>query len=145
MRYLLSWHIRESELRGRSPAWREEVVAFLAKFEDELFTSSELDWVEVLDPESRAIVVGPGAEVRQGFYNEGGKPSARSWGSRVASRDRAVEIAAILAGQLDTWIEVRECLPGTQRPYCYRPHPGRSRSVVVRPSLCRWNHHPATR
>jgi len=116
MRYLLSWHIRESELRGRSPAWREEVVAFLAKFEDELFTSSELDWVEVLDPESRAIVVGPGAEVRQGFYNEGGKPSARIWGIRVASRDRAVEIAAILAGQLDTWIEVRECLPGAQRP-----------------------------
>jgi hypothetical protein len=116
MRYLLSWHIRESELRGRSPAWREEVVAFLAKFEDELFTNSELDWVEVLDPESRAIVVGPGAEVRQGFYNEGGKPSARIWGIRVASRDRAVEIAAILAGQLDTWIEVRECLPGAQRP-----------------------------
>lgn len=116
MRYLLSWHIREDELRRRSPAWREEVVAFLARFEDELFASSELDWVEVLDPESHAVIVGPGAEVRPGFYNEGGKPSAKVWGIRVASRDRAIDIAATLAGQLDTWIEVRECLPGAQRP-----------------------------
>ncbi|GAA4107566.1 hypothetical protein [Enteractinococcus coprophilus] len=116
MRYILSWHIRESELRDRSPAWREEVVAFLARFEDELFERSELDWVEVLDPESHAVIVGPGAEVRHGFYNEGGKPSARVWGIRVAHRDRALEVAATLAGQLDTWIEVRECLPGAQRP-----------------------------
>lgn len=116
MRYILSWHIRESELRGRSPAWREEIVAFLARFEDELFSRSELDWVEVLDPESQAIVVGPGEEVRSGFYNEGGKPTARLWAIRVASRERAVEIASTFAGQLDTWIEVRECLPGAQRP-----------------------------
>lgn len=116
MRYLLSWHIRETEMHGRSPAWREEVVAFLARFEDELFAQSELDWVEVLDPESQAIVVGPGGETRSGFYNEGGKPSARVWAVRVESRDRAVEIAATFAGQLDTWIEVRESLPGAQRP-----------------------------
>lgn len=116
MRYLLSWHIRESELLKRSPEWREEVAAFLAGFEDELFTASELDWVEVLDPESQAIVVGPGAEVRDGYYNEGGKPSARVWAVRVADRDRAVAIAGKLAGELDTWIEVRECLPGAQRP-----------------------------
>lgn len=116
MRYLLSWHIRESEMRDRSPAWREEAVAFLARFEDELFVTSELDWVEVLDPESHAVVVGPGAEVRNGFYNEGGKPSARVWGIRVASRERAIEIATTIAGQLDTWIEVRESLPGAQRP-----------------------------
>lgn len=116
MRYLLSWHIREAEMHDRSPAWREEVVAFLARFEDELFANSELDWVEVLDPESQAIVVGPGGEVRDGFYNEGGKPSARVWAIRVASRERVVEIAAKFAGQLDTWIEVRESLPGAQRP-----------------------------
>lgn len=116
MRYILSWHIRELEMRDRSPAWREEVVAFLAQFEDELFTNSELDWVEVLDPESQAIVVGPGGEVRAGFYNEGGKPSARIWAIRVESQERAREIAAKFAGQLDTWIEVRESLPGAQRP-----------------------------
>ena len=116
MRYLLSWHIREEEMINRSPAWREEIVAFLARFEDELFTHSELDWVEVLDPESQAIVVGPGGDVRAGFYNEGGKPSARVWAIRVESKERAREIAATFAGQLDTWIEVRECLPGAQRP-----------------------------
>ena len=116
MRYVLSWHIRETELHDRSPAWREEAVAFLARFEDELFVASELDWVEVLDPELQAIVVGSGAEIRSGFYNQGGKPSAKIWGIRVASRERAIAIAATLAGQLDTWIEVRECLPGAQRP-----------------------------
>ena len=116
MRFILSWHIHETELRERSPAWREEAAAFLARFEDELFFNSEVDWVEVLDPESHAIVVGPGGEIRKGFYNEGGKPSARVWAIRVASRERAVEIAANFAGQLDTWIEVRESLPGAQRP-----------------------------
>lgn len=60
MCYILSWHIHEAELHARSPAWREEAAAFLARAEDELFVSSELDWVEVLDPESHAIVVGPG-------------------------------------------------------------------------------------
>lgn len=116
MRYFMSWHIREAELLARSPEWREEVAAFLALYEDELFANSELDWVEVLDPETQAIVVGPGAQVREGFYNEGGKPSARVWAIRVSSRDRAIEIASKFAGQLDTWIEVRECLPGAQRP-----------------------------
>lgn len=116
MRYLLSWHIREAELHDRTPAWREEIVAFLARFEDELFLSSELDWVEVLDPESQAIVVGPGGDVRAGYYNEGGKPSARVWAIRVENRERAREIAATFAGQLDTWIEVRESMPGAQRP-----------------------------
>lgn len=67
MRYTLSWHIHDKELRGRIPAGREEAAAFLARFEDELFVSSDLDWVEVLDPESHAIVVGPGGEVRKGF------------------------------------------------------------------------------
>jgi len=116
MRYLLSWHIREAELHDRPSAWREEVVAFLARFEDELFVSSELDWVEVLDPESQAIVVGPGGDVRAGYYNEGGKPSARVWAIRVETRERAREVAATFAGQLDTWIEVRESMPGAQRP-----------------------------
>lgn len=49
MRYTLSWHIHDKELRGRIPAGREEAAAFLARFEDELFVSSDLDWVEVLD------------------------------------------------------------------------------------------------
>lgn len=116
MRYMLSWHIREAEQQARSPAWREETAAFLAQFEDELFVNSELDWVEVLGPESQAIVVGPGQEIRPGFYNQGGKPSVRVWAIRVADQQRAVEIAAKFAGQLDTWIEVRESLPGAQRP-----------------------------
>lgn len=116
MRYLLSWHIHESELLERSPVWREEVVAFLAEFEDALFATSELDWVEVLGPESQAVVVGPGAAVRDGFYNKGGKPSARVWVVRVVDKERAVALAAKLAGELDTWIEVRECMPGAQRP-----------------------------
>lgn len=116
MRYLLSWHIHESEMHARPPEWREEVAAFLTKFEDNLFGNSELDWVEVLAPGRQAVLVGPGPVTRDGFYNEGGKPSSRLWAIRVASRERATEIAAELAGELDTWIEVRELRPGAQRP-----------------------------
>ncbi|MDJ1372090.1 YciI family protein [Gulosibacter molinativorax] len=116
MRYLMSWHVREAELVDRSPEWREEATAFLAEFEDRLFSNSELDWVEVLDTEKQAVVIGPGGESREGFYNSEGKPSARLWAVRVPSRERAVELAAELAGKLDTWIELREIMPGAQRP-----------------------------
>lgn len=116
MRYLMSWHIREHEMADRSPEWREEVAAFLAVFEDELLASSELEWVEVLAPESQAVVVGPGSEIRDGVYNAEGKPSARVWAVRVDTRGRALEIAARIAGELDTWIELRECFSGAQRP-----------------------------
>ena len=58
-----------SSSRFRSPAWRDE-AAFLARFEDEPFVDSELDWVEVLDPESHAIVVGLGGEVRKVFITK---------------------------------------------------------------------------
>ena len=115
MRYLLSWHIREAEIRTRSPAWREEVVAFLAQYEDELFVNSELDWVEVLDQEpshrgrtwcggSRWFFLTP-----VGTFGESlGDPRLRS-----STSDRC---SVEFAGQLDTWIEVRECLPSAQRP-----------------------------
>lgn len=92
------------------------MLSFLSVFENELQMSSELELVETLSPESQAIVVGPGAEAREGIYNLDGKPSARLWVIRVESKDRAAEIAARIAGELDTWIEVRECFSGAQRP-----------------------------
>lgn len=119
MRYLLFWHAREEELRERTPEWQEEVASFLAVFEDELAQSSELEWVEVLAPEHHALLVGPGgesSELRQGAYNVEGKPLARLWALRIEERERVIEIANRLAGELDTWIEIRECLPGNQRP-----------------------------
>ena len=119
MRYLLFWHAREEEIRERTPEWQEEVVSFLAVFEDELAQSSELEWVEVLAPEQHALLIGPGgesSETRQGVYNFRGKPLARLWAVRVKSPERVAEIANNLAGELDTWIEIRECLPGNQRP-----------------------------
>lgn len=119
MRYLLFWHARDEELRQRSPEWQEEVTSFLAQLEDELAQSSELEWVEVLSPEHHALLVGPGgeaSETRKGAYNVDGKPLTRLWAVRVDERPRVMEIANQLAGELDTWIEVRECLPGNQRP-----------------------------
>ncbi|WP_024356196.1 hypothetical protein [Leucobacter chironomi] len=116
MRFMLLLHRRESELLQRTPEWIEEVVGFLARFEDELLTRSELEWTETLDSDTRAAVIGPGGEHRDGWYNEAGKPLRRLWVVRVADRARAEELAAQLAGELDTWVEVRECLPGAQRP-----------------------------
>lgn len=116
MRYLLFWHAREEELQARTAEWHEEIVEFLAVFEDELEAHSELEWVEVLAPDSQAVVVGPDLVVSEGPYNVNGKPAARIWSIRVADQARATEIANRLAGELDTWIEVRECLEGAQRP-----------------------------
>lgn len=116
MRFMLMLHRRESELLAKPPEWIEEVVRFAATLEDELLSRSELEWTEVLDSDDRAVVVGPDGDRRDGWYNEAGKPLRRVWVVRVADRARAEEIAALLAGELDTWIEVRECMPGAQRP-----------------------------
>lgn len=116
MRYLLVWHAHEDELRARTPEWHEEVMEFLAGFDGRLAASSELEWSEVLAEESQAVVVGPDRVVSDGYYNVSGKPASRLWSVRVATHARAVELASELAGELDTWIEVRECLEGAQRP-----------------------------
>ncbi|GAB2548647.1 hypothetical protein [Leucobacter ruminantium] len=116
MRYMLLAHGLESALIERGPVWVEEVVSFLARFEDELAGNSELEWTEALDGDEHAVVVGPGGETREGWYNREGEPLRRLWVVRVPDRDRARELAGLLAGELDTWVEVRECLPTAQRP-----------------------------
>lgn len=119
MRYLLFWHARDEELKEREPQWHEKVTAFLAGFEDRLAQSSELEWVEALAPEHHALLVGPGgqsSETRKGRYNVEGSPLTRVWAIRVAERNIALNIANELAAGLGTWVEVRECLEGSQRP-----------------------------
>ncbi|MFC5337558.1 hypothetical protein [Leucobacter denitrificans] len=116
MRYLLFWHIHDEELRAKTPEWQEEITEFLAVFENELSQRSELEWVEVLAPDTQAVVVGPDLVLSDGPYNVNGKPVARIWSIRAASKERVVQIAERFAGELDTWIEVRECLEGAQRP-----------------------------
>lgn len=116
MQYLLTWHIREEDLIEQTPERRERIIAALAVFENELDLSSELAWVGVLAPESQAVVVSPNGSVRDGIYNSGGTPTSRVWQVRVESEERALTLAARLADALDAGIEVRECLPGAQRP-----------------------------
>lgn len=116
MRFVLLVHGRESERLAKPPEWAEEVSAFLAQFEDELIVGSEHDWSEVLGPEAQAVVVGPGGERRNEHYNADGKPLHRMWAVRVENKDRALALAAQLAGELDTWVEVRECFTSAQRP-----------------------------
>ncbi|WP_233615154.1 hypothetical protein [Leucobacter chromiisoli] len=116
MRYMLLLHGRESEVWGRTPEWVEEATAFLARFDDELASRSELEWTEVLDSDAHASLVGPGQETRPGWFNAQGDPLARLWVVRVADAARAAELASQIAGELDTWVEVRECLPSAQRP-----------------------------
>jgi len=116
MRYHLFWHIREEELAARSPEWSEEVMAFLTVFKGQLELNSELDWTDVYAPESQSVVVSPAKRILEEHYNEDAKAVRQVWAIRVASFDRAVEIAHQLAGELDTWIEVREVLEGAQRP-----------------------------
>lgn len=115
MRYLLLVYSRESERLAKSPEWSEEVMAFFTEFENGLVMNGEFDWGEVLGPEDQAVVVGPGAERRHEHYNAEGKPLHRIWAVK-ATKERALELAARIAGELDTWVEVRECFVSAQRP-----------------------------
>ncbi|MFT4233135.1 MAG: hypothetical protein QM606_10230 [Leucobacter sp.] len=116
MRYMLLLHGRVAELHDRPADRLEEVLGFLVRFEDELAISSELEWTEVLDAEDQAEVVGPDREVRKGWANAGAAPLMRAWVVRVRDQARAWELAGALAEALEMPVEVRECLPGSQRP-----------------------------
>lgn len=116
MRYMLMVHGLGATVIERGAEWIEEVVGFYAQFEDELASSSELEWTEALDSDEHAEVVGPGEARRPGWYNKAAKPLRRLWVVKVDTHERARELAAQLAGELDTWVEVRRCLPGSQRP-----------------------------
>lgn len=116
MRYLLLAHRVESEILTHSTEWIEGVVAYLARFEDELAASSELEWAEVLGSDEQADVVSPDGTVSQGWVNEPGKPLRRVWAVRVVDRARVIELATQLSAELDVEIELRECMPTSQRP-----------------------------
>lgn len=76
MRYMLLLHGREEEVHAAPPERVEEITAFLARFEDELMSGSELDWTEVLASEVNALVVGPDGAARETWLNAEGLPSS---------------------------------------------------------------------
>ncbi|MBK0421866.1 hypothetical protein JD292_07240 [Leucobacter sp. CSA2] len=126
MRFLLLHHETEEDLAARPAEEVESAVAFAARFEDELAARSELEWGEVLGADEAAIVVSPGGSVEPASAGPGavrtgsGAGSApllrRVWAVRVADEARARELAADLADGIAARIELRECLPASQRP-----------------------------
>ncbi len=115
MRYMLLLHGKAAEFHQRDTERLEEALGFLVRFEDDLAARSELEWTEVLDAETQAEVVGPDREVRRGTEGSDA-PLARVWVVRVPDQARAWELAGALAEGIGMPIEVRECLPGAQRP-----------------------------
>ncbi len=116
MRYMLLLHGREEDVHVTSPERVEEIAAFLARFDDELMSGSELDWTEGLASEVGALVVDPDGDSREAWLNAGGLPLERVWVVRVPDAGRARAIAARLASGVGAAVEVRECLPSAQRP-----------------------------
>ena len=116
MRFLLLHHESELEAADRPAEAIESALAFLTRFEDELATRSELEWSEVLGPDSGAEFFIPGGQVEAGPGEGGGQLLRRVWAVRVASEARARELAGELADGIAARIELRECLPGSQRP-----------------------------
>lgn len=115
MRYMLLLHGRAAKFHHRDADALEAALAFLVRFEDELAGRSELEWTEVLDDEAQAEVVGPDRAVRKGAVHAEG-PLMRVWVVRVPDQARAWDLAGALAEGVGMPIEVRECLPGAQRP-----------------------------
>ncbi|KAF5290532.1 hypothetical protein FQR65_LT20631 [Abscondita terminalis] len=116
MRYMMLLHGTEAEFQGRGSEWIEESVKFLARFEDDLASRSELEWTEVLGSAAHAETVGPDGEPRTAWFNAAAVPVLRVWVVRVPHHERARELAGSLAAGLGASIEVRECLSGAQRP-----------------------------
>ncbi|WP_449283382.1 hypothetical protein [Leucobacter sp.] len=115
MRYMLLLHGGAAEFHQRAAETLEAALGFLVRFEDELAGRSELEWTEVLDTETQAEVVGTDREVRRGTASADA-PLMRVWVVRVPDQARAWELAGALAEGIGMPIEVRECLPGAQRP-----------------------------
>lgn len=116
MRFLLLHHESEAELAARPAEAVESALAFMLRFEDELASRSELEWSEVLGSDERAEFVTPGGQVELGQAPGGAPLLRRVWAVRVDSEERARYLAGELADGIAARIELRECLPGAQRP-----------------------------
>lgn len=116
MRFLLLHRESEADLAERPAEAIESSVAFLARFEDELAMRSELEWSEVLGSDDLAEIVSPGGQVDEALAAGAGPLLRRVWAVRVASEERARELAGELADGIAARIELRACLPGAQRP-----------------------------
>lgn len=112
MRFMIMVSGSETELRGRSPESIERMTAYMARLDDELASSGELVWSEVLEYGSRAATV----DARAGILHGAGIPLYRFWVVAVAVEARAVEIATGLAAATDTPVEVRGVFEPSQRP-----------------------------
>jgi len=116
MKFMIMVFGDEKDLHSRPPEWAEQTTSFMARLDDELAHSGELVYSEILEDGGGATVVDRRRRFHHGSITGRGFPLSRFWVVRVASEDRANEIAGSIAEVVAGAVEVREIMQGAQRP-----------------------------
>lgn len=116
MKFMIMVFGDEADLREKASGWLERVTDFMARFDDELAVSGELIHSEVLEFGSHAKLVDRHGGVHPGSFSGTTKPLARYWVLRAPDEARALALAARVAEVVESAVEVRRVLEGSQRP-----------------------------
>ncbi|MEX1079535.1 MAG: hypothetical protein WED09_10550 [Homoserinimonas sp.] len=116
MKFMIMVFGDEKDLHSKPPQWAEQFVAFVARLDDELAQSGELVYSEVLEDGGGATVVDRRRRFHHGSITGRGFPLSRFWVVKVATEERANEIAGTIAEVVGGAVEVREIMQGSQRP-----------------------------
>ena len=116
MKFMIMVFGDEANLHSRPAQWVQEFTAFMARLDDELAQSGELVYSEVLEDGGGATVVDRRRRFHHGSITGRGFPLSRFWVVKVASEERADEIAGTIAEVVGGGVEVREVMQGSQRP-----------------------------
>ncbi|WP_168625641.1 YciI family protein [Cryobacterium sp. BB307] len=116
MKFMIMVFGDEADLREKSPGWIERVTAFMAQFDDEIAQTGELVYSEVLEFGSKATLVDRHGGLHAGTFSGTTKPLARFWVVTVPDETRALELAGRVAEAVESAVEVRQVMEGSQRP-----------------------------
>lgn len=116
MKFMLMAFGDEKDLHTRPAQWVENATSFMAHLDDELASSGELVYSEVLEDGGGATVVDRRRRFHHGSITGRGFPLSRFWVVKVATEQRADEIAGSIAEVLGSAVEVRQVMEGSQRP-----------------------------
>ncbi|AWB89855.1 hypothetical protein C2138_10190 [Salinibacterium hongtaonis] len=115
MRFMIMTFSTEHDVKAKPPEWAERVASSMAKLDDELATSGELVYSEVLEFGEHGSLIDRHGGRHVGSLAGNHTPLARFWVVRC-DEARAEEIAAGIAQTVESAVEVRRVLEGFQRP-----------------------------
>jgi hypothetical protein len=112
MKFMIMVFGDEATLHARAESAIEREAAFMVQFEDELASSGELVYSEVLEFGASATLVEATGGSRRGAFST----LLRYWVVVVPAEPRAIELAARVAAVTASTVEVRQCMEQSTVP-----------------------------